>query len=120
LDILDPEVDTVGISFVEQDGEFYVVEDFCKTVASLSLEQQEQKVADLLGSSSLKLLNTEDVVDIARQTCALDTGWAGTRKPWFVMRWVSGDALSRLPDVLVERIATGKYAEAVMLFPKSK
>jgi hypothetical protein len=56
--ILDPEVDTVGISFVEQDGEFYVVEDFCKTVASLSLEQQEQKVADLLGSSSLKLLKT--------------------------------------------------------------
>ena len=112
--LLDPLVDTVGIAFVERDGEFYVAQDFSRSVPVLNFDQQEARVADLLRGSSLQILNDSDSVDAARKTCALDTGWAGSHKPWFVMRWVSGEGISRLPDELIERLQTGKYGKAAI------
>ena len=49
--------------------------------------------------------------EIARKTCAMDHGSAGGPKPMFIMRW-QGTDLGRLPDVLEEKIQTGKYHTA--------
>ncbi|HEV2620084.1 MAG TPA: hypothetical protein VGU23_09135, partial [Acidobacteriaceae bacterium] len=38
---------------------------------------------------------------------------AGTRRPWFIMRFTS-DSLDRLPDALITRMASGKYREAAV------
>jgi hypothetical protein len=108
--LLDPAVDAVGIAVIWSHGEFYAVEDFAHTVDRLTLKQQEDTVGNLLEQSGLTL---DTPSEGARQTCQLSTGYAGTRKPWFVMRYTTSD-LSRLPKELQTRIASGRYREAVV------
>jgi hypothetical protein len=43
----------------------------------------------------------------------MDTGYAGPRKPWFVMRFTS-DSLTQLPGELKSRIASGRYHQAAV------
>jgi hypothetical protein len=108
--LLDPKVDAVGIAVVQSHGEFYAVEDFAHTVERLSLPEQEATVSSLLAGTGLQINPpSED----ARQTCLLSTGYAGARKPWFVMRYTSSD-IRHLPEELTSRIATGRYREAVV------
>ncbi len=106
--LLDPNVDSVGIAVVQKDRQLYAVEDFGRTVRLLSLDQQEAEVGGLLSAAGLRIANAKTE---ARQTCALSTGYAGLRQPWFVMRW-TGSSLDRLPDELSARLNTGKYREA--------
>jgi hypothetical protein len=108
--LLDPKVDAVGIAVIQERGEFYAVEDFAHTVQSLSMEQQEATVSSLLARYGLTV---EAPNEDARQTCQLATGYAGARKPWFVMRYTSSD-ISRLPEELTARLASGRYREAVV------
>jgi hypothetical protein len=108
--LLDPNVDAVGIAVIWSKGEFYAVEDFAHSVQRLTLDQQEGAVGQLLARSGLELLpKGED----ARQTCQLSTGYAGDRKPWFVMRFTSSE-LTRLPDELKAKIATGRFRAAAV------
>ncbi len=108
--LLDPAVDTVGVAVIWSRGEFYAVEDFAHLVDRLPLKQQEDAVGKLLAQSGLAL---DAPSEEARQTCQLSTGYAGTRKPWFVMRYTTFD-LGRLPKELQTRIASGRYREAVV------
>jgi hypothetical protein len=109
--LLDPQVDAVGISVLQRGGQLYAVQDFERTVEALSLDEQEQAVAGLLrAAGQVEVLATSDE---ARQTCRMSTGYAGARQPHFVMRYTSGD-LRRIPDTLRAKIATGRYREAVV------
>ena len=108
--LLDPEVDSIGIAVVADHGQLYAVEDFARTVKSIRIPDQEGMVGELLAESGLRIL--PDVAD-ARQTCMLATGYAGSRRPWFVMRYTAAD-LSRLPDEVTVRVANGKYHEAAV------
>ena len=103
--LLEPSEDSVGIAVLWSHGELYAVEDFSRGVTSLSYQQQEQTVSELL--KPYKLALADDTAN-ARESCKMDTGYAGTRKPWFVMRYITSD-LSLLPDELKSRLATGKY-----------
>ncbi len=104
--LLDPQVDSVGISVLRRDGQLYAVQDFDRAVAVLTLAQQENTVASLVeATASVELLPTSDDV---RRTCAMETGYAGSRRPLFVMRYTAGD-LTRLPDSLKTALASGKY-----------
>lgn len=109
--LLDPRVNSVGISVMRRGGQLYAVEDFDRTVDSLSLEEQESAVAEMLRTEArLHLLpNVED----ARRTCEMDTGYSGVRKPWFVMRFTTA-SLDRLPNTLRQKLATGKYHSATV------
>jgi uncharacterized protein YkwD len=111
--LLDPNVEVVGISVVVRDHQFYAVEDFANTVESLSFNQQEATVADLLSQSGLQIANSPRTIEDARRTCSMSTGYAGTRKPWFIMRYTA-DHLSELPSQLQSRLSTGKYHQAVV------
>ena len=108
--LLDPHVDAVGISVVRVHGEYFAVEDFAHIVARLSLQEQESTVASMLAKSGLTI---SPVAGDARETCRLSTGFAGERKPWFVMRYTSSD-IGRLPSQLVDRIESGRYREAAV------
>jgi hypothetical protein len=108
--LLDPHVDAVGIAVVWSNGEFFAVEDFAHTVERLSLGQQEAAVSALLARRGLQL---ETAHADARQTCQLSTGYAGQRRPWFVMRYTSSN-IDRLPEELSDRIATGNYHVAAV------
>ena len=106
--LLDPNVDSVGIAVVQMKGQLYAVEDFARTVAQMSIDQQEAVVGELLMVQGLRLAgNNGD----ARQTCTMATGFVGQRQPSFVIRY-SSSSLDRLPDQLTSRLGTGKYHEA--------
>ena len=109
--LLDPHLDSVGISVLSRNNQLYAVQDIDRSVANLSLEEQEHAVESLVGEkAAIELLPSSAE---ARQTCAMDTGYAGERRPGFVMRFTAGE-LTRLPEALTTRLATGKYREAVV------
>ena len=74
------------------------------------MAEQEGAVGGLIESTGVSVApTTED----ARQTCALGTGYAGARRPWFVMRFTGAD-LTQLPDQLRTRLMSGRVHEAVV------
>lgn len=107
--LLDQQVDHVAIRVVRRGGELYAVEDFERSVASLSLDDQEHRIAGLVQrTAAIEVLPT---TTDTRRTCAMDTGFSGTRKPWFVMRFTSA-SLDHLPDTLQEKLISGRYHQA--------
>lgn len=108
--LLDVKVDSVGIAVIRAHGEFYAVEDFARTLAKLSIQQQEAQVGRLIASGQLAVLPTTPA---ARQTCAMQRGFAGSRQPWFLMRYTTSN-LSRLPPELISQLKSGKYRQALV------
>jgi hypothetical protein len=112
--LLDPAIDSAGISVVARNGELYAVEDFAKTVRAVSLVEQESAIALLLAKgTSLSLASDPATVSAARATCAMQTGYAGARRPYFIMRFTS-DNLNELPEELSTRLASGRYRQAAV------
>jgi uncharacterized protein YkwD len=112
--LLDPEVDSVGISVVYRNHEAFAVEDFANTVESLSYNQQESTVSNLLTRSGLRIADPNLVTqEEARKTCLMSTGYAAHRQPWFVMRYTA-DRLTELPTELQHRLQSGRYHQAVV------
>jgi hypothetical protein len=102
--LLEPHENAAGIAVVQRNGELYAVEDFSEQVANIGISAQEQQVANLL--HNLGMADVQSSAD-ARKTCTLDTGHAGTRRPYFIMRYTTSD-LSLLPEELKSRLATDK------------
>jgi hypothetical protein len=109
--LLDPRVNAVGISVERRNGQLYAVEDFDRSVQSLRFEDQESAVAGLLQTEAR--LNVMPNAEDARRTCEMSSGYAGERKPWFVMRFTAA-SLDRLPNTLRTKLATGKYHTAAV------
>ncbi len=109
--LLDPRLDRIAISVFMREGQLYAVEDFDRGVAMMSFAEQEGAVANLLAKTAAVdvLAGSEE----ARQTCEMNTGFAGARRPWFVMRFTAAE-LDALPGELRSRLATGKYRQAVV------
>ena len=112
--LLDPQVNAVGIAVVTRSNAVYAVEDFASTVDSIPLEDQENSVASLLSASGLEVQfpGKAELAD-ARLTCSMPTGYVGARQPWYIIRYTSS-RLDQLPKQLRVRLATGKYHGAVV------
>jgi uncharacterized protein YkwD len=108
--LLDPNVDSIGIAIVTRDHQLYAVEDFASTVQTLSLNQQERTVASVIAQSGMHVAETTQE---ARQTCTMTTGYAGSRQPWYIMRYTAG-SLNQIPSQLKSKLASGKYHQAVV------
>jgi uncharacterized protein YkwD len=111
--LLDPNVNVVGISVIVRDDQLYAVEDFASTVKPLTIDEQESTVATLLSSSGMAITNAAATIQDARQTCTIPTGHAGKRRPWFIMRYTAS-TLTDLPTQLKTRLSSGKYHQAVV------
>lgn len=109
--LLDPRLDRIAISVLVRDGQLYAVQDFDRGVVALTFADQESAVASLLSTAAA--LDIRMGGDDARQTCEMETGYAGLRRPWFVMRYTASD-LRALPAQLRSRLSTGKYHEAIV------
>jgi hypothetical protein len=109
--LLDPQVDSVGIRVVSRGGELYAVEDFERSVVSLSLDEQEDAVGALLQDAAR--ITVLPPSDDSRRTCGMETGYAGSRQPGFVMRYTTAD-LTKLPEGLRSRMVSGNYSQAVV------
>ena len=108
--LLDAQLDSVGIAVAERNGVLFAVEDFSLAAGKLTVGEQEGIVEAKLRSRVLRLLNyTND----ARRSCVMDNGYAGTHTPSFVLHYATTD-LQTLPDLLEQRIQTGKYHSAAV------
>lgn len=108
--LLDPQLNSIGIATVKRDGTFFAVEDFSLATQKLSVDEQEGIVEEKLTSRGLHLLNYR--AD-ARRSCTMDRGYAGSYTPSFVLHYATPD-LQTLPDMLKQRIQTGKYKSAAV------
>ena len=111
--LLNPEVDQVGIAVIESHGSLYAVTDFEAAVRVMSPAQVESAVAKLIKMSGLNPSN--DPRD-ARAACETDRGLPRTLaggQPGFVMRWQGAD-LQHLPQSLVDRLGSRQYHLAVV------
>jgi uncharacterized protein YkwD len=107
--LLDPELNAIGISVIQSGNMLFAVEDFSTSVPSLSFEEQEQQVASQLSGHDLHV--TTGSPD-ARKSCELDRGWAGPR-PATVLRYEMSD-ISHLPDEVMQKVESGKYHSAAV------
>jgi hypothetical protein len=109
--LLDPRLDAVAIRVERRGGELFAVEDFERGVERLSLEEQERAVAALvqgLGDARV-VAGSED----ARRTCGMSSGYAGQRRPEFVMRYTTGD-LQTMPEALQRKLRSAIYSEVAV------
>lgn len=114
--LLDAEVDSVGIAVISRGGQVYAVEDFASTVDPLTFSEQEQTVATTLSKAGLVVGSSgrTSTLEDARRTCSMDSGYAGEQnKPWYIVRYTA-DRLDQIPDLLAKRIGTRKYRQAVV------
>lgn len=109
--LLDPRLDSIGIRVISRGDRLYAVEDFDRSVMNLTLEQQESEVGHLLQSTSAVAILPES--KDARRTCSMGSGYAGERRPWFVMRYTAAD-LSQIPKMLEQHLASGGYHAAAV------
>jgi len=111
--LLNPQVDRIGIAVVAANGVLYAVADFGHAVPVLTQAQVEATIAKRLRMSGIPVRADSTG---ARQACALDSGMPASLnelRPEFIMRWQDAD-LSRLPQPLQDRIASGNYSEAAV------
>jgi hypothetical protein len=85
------------------------VEDFSAAVEQMGSSQVERRVEQMLTDRGVRPLGATNT---ARQTCAMDHGFAGPR-PNLIMRW-EASGVNRLPDVLEAKISTGRYRTAAV------
>src|SRR5271157_2410855 len=107
--LLDRELNAVGIAVVQGGNVLYAVEDFSAEVLMLGLDAQELQVGSQLAAHGVRLVNA---IDDARKTCEMDRGWAGQR-PVNVIRYETSD-LSRLPADIEQRVQGGIYRSAAV------
>jgi hypothetical protein len=111
--MLNPEVDRVGISVVASRGVLYATADYSHGVQALSQAEVVEHIASLIRPSGVTILANPN---LAREACPMENGLpriSGGAQPTFVMRWEDSD-LSHLPKALSDRLASGLYHEATV------
>jgi hypothetical protein len=108
--LLNPEVDRVGVAVVAGPHGYYAVADYARAVAVLTPSQVEESVARLLRGQGLAILPDPTV---AREYCVQSKGEGSRGQPRFLMLWQDAE-LDQLPRALLERTATGGYSQAAV------
>ncbi len=111
--LLNPDVDRVGVAVVAGRDGLYAVADYDRAVPLLTRAQVEATVAALVRVSGVGVLRDPTV---ARAACAMDQGLPRSNsgaQPRFVMRW-QGAELTRLPKALANKLASGEYRRAAV------
>ena len=118
--ILDPQMNAIGIAVVVKNGYLYAVEDFANANQALTREQVEQKVGELLLQQKI---DPSAPQKIGEEACAMQDGTpadatqAGPVKG--VMRFQTPD-LSKLPDQVAQQLSSGQFTRAAVGACKSE
>lgn len=111
--LLNAEVNRVGIAVVAVRGVLYATADYARSVQALTVDQVEARVADLIRVSGLSILGDHAV---ARAACATDRGLPELQdslRPGFVERWQDSE-LKELPQALRDNLVSGRYRKAAI------
>jgi len=107
--ILDPELNEVGIGVVKGSDGLFAVQDFSQGVANLNFKQQEQQV---IANLNVHGMPATRATNDARKTCEMDRGFSGNR-PLSVTRFETAD-LTKLPFDLEQKLRSGRYHSAAV------
>ncbi len=111
--LLNPQVDHVGVAVVAGRYGLYAVADYERIVPVLTQAQIEAQVDDLVKASGVAILPDPT---LARTVCAAEGAMphpASGPRPHFAMFW-EGAQLTQLPKNLVDALASGKYHQAAV------
>jgi hypothetical protein len=110
--LLNPEVDRVGVAVVASRGVLYAVADYSQAVEAMSAREIEGRVAEMIRGSGVSILTD---ASLARAACATEDGVprSATEHPGFIMRWQDSQ-LAQLPQALMEKVASGRYRRAAV------
>jgi hypothetical protein len=110
--LMNPEVDRVGVAVVASRGVLYAVADYSHAVESMSAREVEGRVAELIHGSGVSILSD---ASLARAACATDEGMprSASERPGFIMRWQASE-LTQLPQALAEKLSSGRYRRAAV------
>jgi uncharacterized protein YkwD len=105
--ILDPQLNVVGIAVIKSGEGLFAVQDFSQAVANLTFAEQEKRVVADLNEQGM---NKAQVTSDARKTCGMERGFAGIH-PMSVVRFEASD-LNKLPEDLEQKLHSGRYHTA--------
>lgn len=111
--LLNPDVNRVGIAVVAARGVLYATADYARAVQVLNREQVEARVAEMMRVSGIAILANHGE---ARAACTTDNGvpaGRGAVSPGFVMRWQDSE-MKQLPQPLAEKLTSGQYHQAAV------
>jgi len=111
--MLNPEVNRIGIAVVARRGVLYATADFSRAVEAYTPAQVEEKVGSMIARGGIKLVGDHA---LAREACTANRGFPRVENgahPTFVMRWQDSD-LSHLPDNLVRQLSSKSFHEAAV------
>jgi hypothetical protein len=112
--LLNPEVDRVGVAVVASQGVIFAVADYARAVPVLSQIEVEAAVASLIRAQGVGIHH--DPAD-ARAACLLEEGLPAPPpdpRPRYVMRLQASDLTTRLPQELVDMLRSRQYRRAGM------
>jgi hypothetical protein len=110
--LLNPNINRIGVALVPAHGELYAVADYAQGVESKSTADVEASVGTVLTGLGLRLKT--DGANDARAYCVSDQeGAAKHIFARFLMRWQSQD-VTKLPPEMEQRIASGVFHEAAV------
>ena len=111
--LLNPQVDRVGVAIVAGRGVLYAVADYERAVPVLTQSQVEAAIAGLLRHSGITVLRDTTA---ARSACVTDRRLSRSEagpQPGLVFRWQDSD-LTHLPQALMDRISSPQYSQAAV------
>ena len=106
--LLNAEIDRIGIAVVGNQGVLFAVADYARAVPVLTQSQVEAAFAALLRAKKITVMR--DSTD-ARTYCNSSGKYSGNESPSFVVLWQNPD-VTQLPQRMVEAVDTGRYRRA--------
>jgi hypothetical protein len=108
--ILDPKMNALGIGVAERGGSLYAVEDFAEATQSLSTQQVEQSVQQMLRDLGI---DPSLPAAQAEQACAMQHGTPPGPTPRLVVRYQTPD-LQQLQAQMRQQVHAGTYTKAAV------
>ncbi|HTY85239.1 MAG TPA: CAP domain-containing protein [Silvibacterium sp.] len=108
--ILDPNMDRLGVAVVRQGGYLYAVEDFDQGSQVLSPEQVEERVRQLLRAQNV---DPSAPARPAEEACSMQHGIPRGSNARSIVRFETPD-LNQLPSQVVGQIRTGNFQRAAV------
>lgn len=108
--ILDPQMNAIGVGVVARRGNYYAVEDFAESSEELSSEQVERRVGALLRKENIDPSAPHNAAELA---CSSNSGYPKGETGRLVVRFDTPD-LSQLPAGIAAQIRAGNYRKAAV------
>jgi hypothetical protein len=107
--ILDPQIDSIGISVVEGEEHLFAVEDFALAVEALSFEEQQKRVGALLAARGLHVRDSQD----AAKHCEIENQSLASPKRIHVTQYETPN-ISQLPEQVDLELKARHYESAAV------